>query len=398
MKRERLVAVDVFRGITVAAMLLVNNPGDFAHVFGTLKHSVWHGCTLADLVFPFFLFAVGITTQFAVQRRDSENAPQAWAIVRRALLLFVIGLLLNAWPFFEKSQVAGPSWLPTAVGHVIARFADVRIMGVLQRIALAFLLSALIVRRASTRALCAVIVTMLLGYWAALTLLPVPGEGAIGAQLIDQPARTLAAWVDRVTLDWTSRGLGWHMWDRSVPYDPEGLLSTLPATASVLIGVLAARWLTSARAWNEHLRGLALAGVVGVVVGLAWGMLFPINKSLWTSSYVVFTGGVAALTLALIAAATRGRESAPATRVALVFGTNALVAYAGSEFLATVFRSSLKWKVDGHRVGTEFAVSHWLQAQGVEPRVASLLWALGFVALWYVLLKRLHDRGVMVRV
>lgn len=399
MARERLVAVDVFRGVTVAAMLLVNNPGDPANVFARLRHSVWHGCTLADLVFPFFLFAVGITTELTRSRREVEEPAKArWAIVRRASALFAIGLLLNAWPFFEKSHVAGPAWLPSAIGHVVARAADVRFMGVLQRIALTFLVAALLVRRASTRVVWMAFCALLLGYWGALTLLPVPGEGTLGLHVLDQPARTLAAWVDRVTLDWTPIGLGWHLWDRAVPYDPEGLLGTLPATATVLGGVLAGRWLTSARAWGERVRGLALAGLAAIALGLVWGLLLPINKPLWTSSYVLYTGGLASLLLAAFAALTHNRAPAAWARAALVFGTNPLVAYVGSEFLASVLRSSIKWKLDGHRVGTEFAISHALEGLGVEARLSSLLWAVGFVLLWYLMLRPLYARGVMLRV
>ncbi|QJR36505.1 acyltransferase family protein [Gemmatimonas groenlandica] len=407
MAADRVVAVDVFRGITVAAMLLVNNAGNPMAVFSPLRHSAWHGCTFTDLVFPFFLFVVGITTHItthstthvaSVPRATTRDAQPGRTILRRVAMLLGIGLLLNAWPFFEKSSVAGPEWLPTVLGHIVARAADLRVMGVLQRIAVTYGLAAFLSRRASTRTVLLLVVGILLSYWAALTLVPVPGEGAIGAQLLDEPGRTLAAWVDRIALDWTRFGLGWHLWDRAVPYEPEGLLSTLSATATVLIGVLAGRWLTSTRPLAERVRGLAGVSVGLIVVGLVWGQVLPINKPLWTGSYVVFTAGIAGVLLAGITALVQGREQARWLRPALAFGLNPMIAYAGSELVATIFRSSIKWKFDGHRVGTGLAVTRLLESVGVESRVASLVWALAFVALWYAILRALRTRGVAFRV
>jgi predicted acyltransferase len=408
--RSRLTSVDVLRGITVAAMLLVNDPGDPANVFGQLRHSAWHGCTFADLVFPSFLFVVGITTHLSLARRTVPTADATPSggdstreIVRRAAVLFCIGLVLNAWPFFEKSQVAGPPWLPSAAGHVVARLAELRITGVLQRIAMAYLVAALFVQRASTRAVCVAVVAILLGYWGALTLLPVPGHGVpghgvLGARLLDDPARNLAAWVDHAALDWTRWGLGWHLWDRQVPFDPEGLLSTIPAVATVLLGVLAGRWLTFERPLRDRLAWLAGAGVAALMVGLVWGLVFPINKALWTSSYVLVTGGAVSITLAFIAWIVDVRQWTRWTTPALVFGTNPIVGYVGAELLATVFRSSLKWKLDDHRVGTDFAVTHLLRSIGVEAQTASLLWSLSFLAVCYALLRILYRKGIMVRV
>lgn len=399
MAADRVVAVDVFRGITVAAMLLVNNAGDPTAVFAPLRHSAWHGCTFTDLVFPFFLFVVGITTHItSLPRATTRDARVTGTTLRRVVLLFGIGLLLNAWPFFEKSSVAGPAWLPPVFGHVVARAADLRVMGVLQRIAVTYGLAAFLSRRASSRTVLLLIVGILLSYWAALTLVPVPGEGAIGAQLLDTPGRTLAAWVDRAALDLTRFGLGWHLWDRAVPYEPEGLLSTLSATATVLIGVLVGRWLTSTRSLAERVRGLAGVSAGMMVLGFVWGVVLPINKPLWTGSYVLLTAGIAGVLLAGITALVQGREQERCLAPALVFGLNPMIAYVGSELLATILRSSIKWKLDGHRVGTGMAVTRVLESAGVEARMASLVWALAFVALWYGILRALRTRGVALRV
>lgn len=396
----RIAAIDVLRGITVAGMLLVNDPGDPEHVFSPLRHSVWNGCTLADLVFPFFLFVVGITTHLSLSRRASDGVASAAvtrAIVRRAAIIFGLGILLNAYPFFEKGVVAGPDWLPAVLGNVVARLAQLRIMGVLQRIAIAYLAASFIARKSSTRVVLIITATLLLGYWGAMTLLTVPGEIVPGSQLLNEPGRTLSAWVDRITLDWTRWGLGWHLWDRAVPYDPEGLFSTLPSIATVLLGVLTGRWLQSKRPLIDQLRALALVGVIAMVVGYAWGFVFPINKPIWSSSYVLFTAGAACVALAIVSWLVDILRWRRWSRPFLVFGTNPIVAYVSAELLASVLRSSIKFKVDGHRIGTGLTVVRGLESIGVGAQVASLIWALCFVVLCYALLRPIHKRGITVR-
>ena len=380
-------------------MLLVNDPGDPTHVFAPFKHSAWNGCTFADLVFPFFLFLVGITTHLSLSRRDdSENRMVVRAIVRRSAIIFVLGLLLNAYPFFEKNIIAGPSWLPSLFGHIAARLETLRITGVLQRIAVAYFVASLVAWKASSKRIAIVVVVLLLGYWAALTLIPVPGEHEIGAYLLDQPARTLASWVDRTMLDWTQWDMGWHMWDRTVPYDPEGILSTIPSIATVLLGVLAARWLQSPQALSKRLRGLAYAGAVAIALGLLWALVFPINKPLWTSSYVLLTAGIAALCLAIVGWMVDIKHWQRFIRPYLVFGTNPILAYVGGELLASILRSSIKWKVDGDRIGTGLTMVRGLEALGISSNVASLLWALTFVMICYALLTTLYRRKIFMRV
>lgn len=382
-------------------MLVVNDPGDAAHVFAPLAHSVWNGCTLADLVFPFFLFVVGITTHLSLSRRASDGSDDARvrrAILRRAAIIFGLGLALNAYPFFEKNAVAGPDWLPAFFGHIGARLAQLRVMGVLQRIAIAYLVASFIARKANTRTIAIITAIILLGYWAAMTLLPVPGEGVIGVQVLDDPARNLSAWFDRVTLDWKRWGLGWHLWDRAVPYDPEGLFSTIPAIGTVLLGVLTGRWLQSKRALVDQMRLLAMAGVAAMLVGFAWGFVFPINKPIWSSSYALFTAGAAALLLAIIAWTVDVMRWKRWSTPFLVFGMNPIVAYVGAEFLASVLRSSIKFKVDGVRLGTGMTVVRGLESIGIDPHVGSLVWALCFVAICYALLRLMYKRGIFWRV
>lgn len=362
---------------------------------------MWNGCTLADLVFPFFLFVVGITTHLSLSRRSvdgADNRAVTRAILRRSAIIFGLGLLLNAYPFFEKNAVAGPDWLPAFLGHIGARLEQLRIMGVLQRIAIAYLVTSFIVRRASTRTVVLTTAGILLAYWGAMTILPVPGEGVIGSQVLNDPGRNLSAWVDRVTLDWTRWGMGWHLWDRAVPYDPEGLFSTIPSIATVMLGVLTGRWLQSKRPLIDQLRVLAFAGVILMLAGFAWGLVFPINKPIWSSSYVLFTGGACALLLAIIAWAVDVMRWKRWSKTFLVFGTNPIVAYVGAEFLASVLRSSIKFKLDGQRLGTGMTVVRLLEGAGVSPYVGSLVWALLFVGLCYLWLRVMYKRGIFLRV
>jgi predicted acyltransferase len=399
--RERIVAVDVLRGITVAGMLLVNDPGDPNNVFGILRHSDWNGCTLADFVFPFFLFLVGVTTHLSLRRREAngEAAIEVFTgVFKRGAIIFLLGLALNAYPFFEKSAVAGPEWLPTFVQHIVARLEILRITGVLQRIGVAYIVTALLVWKATTRRVVTTSAVLLLGYWALMMIVPVPGEGAIGAQVFNEPGRTIVAWFDRVALDWTRWGLGWHMWDRNIPYDPEGILSTIPSIATVLLGVLAGRWLSADVPLEKRFNTFAVVGVVGTIAGLLWGIVFPINKPVWSSSYVLFTAGAACVCLAIIGWLVDIKQRRGWITPWLVFGTNPIVAYVGGELLASILRSSIKFKIDGVRLSTGMTVVRGLEGISVESRVASLVWALLFVALCYVLLRPMYKRGIFLKV
>jgi predicted acyltransferase len=397
---ERLTSLDVFRGLTVAGMLLVNNPGSAATVYAPLRHAAWHGWTPADLIFPFFLFIVGITTHLSLSAREArgdDDAAIRRQVVRRAGLIFLLGLLLNWFPFYQSGAIDGhPS--PGFGDRAVARLEHLRLLGVLQRIGLAYLVAALVAWRAPARRVALAAAALLVGFWGGMTLLPVPGEGAAGAALLHDPARTLAAWVDRATLDWRRWGLGNHLWDAGVTWDPEGLLSTIPAVATVLLGVLAGRWIGAPRPLDARLRGLLAAGAAGIALGLAWGASFPINKGIWTSSYALFTAGMACVGVAAVTWLVEGRRWAGWSRPFAVYGTNPMVAFVGSAIVAKLVHSTLKVKVDGRRLGAEEALHHALVSAGVAPRLASLAWALAFVALWYAVLRALYRRRIVVRV
>lgn len=394
---KRWAALDAFRGLAVIGMLLVNNPGNHDAVYTQLEHSAWNGCTIADLVFPFFLFAVGITTAIGAPTPGLvvESSRSVGRIWRRAAIIFAIGFLINWFPFYQSGTIAFTDH-PSFFDRIVARLLIVRIPGVLQRIAIAYLAVALLVRRASARAIGAITVLILFGYWALLTVVPVPGEGVTGAAVFNEPSRTIVAHVDRMLFDWTHWGLGNHLWDSALTWDPEGALSTISSIATVTIGFLIGLWSLKVEA-RERVRGLPLVGIALLVAGWIWNVMLPVNKSLWTSSYVVFTAGIAAILIAVLTAAVDGERRSFWARPLVAFGENPLIAYAGSEIARRILHSSIKVKGPSGRLGLDEWVSTTLEHTGWSPNAASLAWAILFLVAWWLVLERLSRRGLLVR-
>src|SRR5213593_2998215 len=280
--RERLLSLDVFRGLTVAGMLLVNDPGTWSAIFPPLEHAEWNGWTPTDLIFPFFLFIVGITTQLSISARrargEDENAIRR-QILRRGALIFLFGFLINGFPFFTWGAVPGhPD--PSIAERVVDRLLHWRIMCVLQRIGLAYIVSALIDTRARVRTQVIVTAALLFVYWFVMTVLPVPGtNGTPGALLLGRGETTMAGYIDRLLLDWSRFGGGNHLWINSVTWDPEGILSTMGAISTALLGNLAGRWINERRPLLDRIIGLFAAGAIAMMVGLMWHWSFPINKN-----------------------------------------------------------------------------------------------------------------------
>ena len=398
--RERLHALDVFRGLTVAGMLLVNNPGQWGVAYAPLKHAEWNGWTPTDLVFPFFLFIVGITTHLSLSRRalsDDESSAIRRQVVRRAAVLVLIGFLLNWFPFYQYGAIPGHA-APTFADRVIYRLHETRILGVLQRIGLVYLATALLTWRASTKRIVVVTAGLLVAYWIAMTVLPVPGTGTLGAYLLDDRSRNLAAWLDRLMLDWSRWGWGNHLYGGSVTYDPEGILSTIPAIATAMLGVLAGRWIRSSRPLTERILRLTFAGLVCAMLGLAWSMVFPINKNLWTSSYVLFTAGWACVALGAIMWLVDVRQWRSWMKPLEIYGTNPMVAFVGSELMVVLIYSTIKVRVDGRLVPFQVWMYRGLLAPWLEPRAASAAYALCFVACWFFILLMLYRKRIFVRV
>jgi len=393
--RERLVALDVFRGLTVAGMLLVNNPGSWGAIYPPLAHAAWHGWTPTDLIFPFFLFIVGITTHLSLsarRARGDDTGSLVRQVVRRGAAIFLCGLLLSwfpGWTYSPLPELAEASF----VDRVTHRLATLRYLGVLQRIGLAYTMAGLLTLRCAWRAQAWVAAAILLGYWALMTLVPVPGTGQLGAALLDDPSQVLSAWVDRTLLGEA------HLWSGSRTWDPEGLLSTLPAVATVLLGALTGAWIGDhERPLGDRLSAMFAVGALAMMIGLCWGWVFPINKGLWTSSYVLFTGGMAAVALATCLWLIDMQQVRWWTRPFVVYGTNPLVAFVGSGLMARLIGGMVTMEVDGGRVSLQAVVHRSAFASWLEPKPASFAYALSFVLFWYIVLLLLHRRGIVVKV
>ncbi len=375
-QRERLLALDVFRGMTVAGMLLVNNPGSWDAIYPPLEHATWNGWTPTDLIFPFFLFIVGITTHLSLdarRRRGDDEGAIVRQIVRRGGLIILFGLLMAAFPYFP-----------------LTRFTEIRIPGVLQRIGVAYLCGALLTRRTTLKQQVVILAVLLFGYWFAMTLLPVPGRG-MGALLLDDPSASLAAWLDRTIF-------GAHLWRSSRTWDPEGLLSTVPAVGTVILGVLAGRWISSPRALADRLVALFAVGSLCMVVGSMWGWSFPINKSIWTSSYVLFTAGMASVALATCIWLIDVLGLTWWTRPFRWYGMNPTIAFVGSGMMARLIYSVIVVPFRGEQAPIERVVYETMYASWLEPRNASLLFAISFVLLWALILGVLHRKRIFFKV
>lgn len=371
--RERLSALDAFRGMTIAGMLLVNNPGTWSAIYPPLEHAPWHGWTPTDLIFPFFVFIVGITTHLSLSARERQGVTSAAIraqILRRGALIILLGLLLQAFPYFP-----------------LTRITQLRFPGVLQRIGVCYLAAALLARRRSSRGIVAIVVGLLFGYWALQALVAPPG---VLAPTLDVPGDTFSAWLDRTVF-------GRHLWQSSRTWDPEGLLSTLPAIGTCLLGVLAGRRLAGDQPLAERLNGLFAIGTLGVVAGLMWNWVFPINKNLWTSSYVVFTAGLASVVLATCTWLIDGRGARRWAGPFITFGLNPIVAFVGSGALARVL-GLIHLPLGGESVSLQQAIYRTGFASWLSPRNASLAYAVAFVALWYGILKLLERRGLILKV
>jgi predicted acyltransferase len=375
---QRLMSLDVFRGLTVAGMLLVNNPGSWGAIYPPLEHASWHGWTPTDLIFPFFLFIVGVTTHLSLEARRTrgdDDAAIRRQILRRAALIVIFGWLLSMFPFTP-----------------LTRITNFRIPGVLPRIGIAYGFAAFLTLRTTLKQQVMILAGLLYGYWFAITLLPVPGaDGGIGANLIDDPSRTLGAWLDRTLL-------GGHLWVGSKTWDPEGILSTIPAIGTAMLGVIAGRWLGSTKPLQERLAGMLAVGALAMMVGLMWHWSFPINKGLWTSSYVLFTAGAASVTLATITWIIDANRVTWWTGPLVVYGMNPMVAFLGSGMMARTIYSLWKVEYGGKLISVQSAVYQSVFASWLEPRNASLAFALTFVLLWYGILRLLWSRKLILKV
>ncbi len=369
----RLQSLDALRGLTIMLMILVNTSGDGAHTYRLLSHSPWNGCTLADVVFPCFLFMVGISLVLSLCGKLRRGVPRRALVrqaLRRALILFAIGIAINGFPQFDL--------------HTL------RVFGVLQRIAICFFLTSLIYLWLRPRAIFWMTAGILLGYWIVLRWVPVPGYGLPGVSvpLLD-PHANLPAWLDRHLLP------AKHLYHQGY-YDPEGLLASIPALASTLIGTLTAFGLQTSGSTAARAKRLLVAGAFCLLAGLAWSHWLPLNKRLWSSSFVLFNAGVSVLALSIFIWWLDVQRKGTRLAVPLVaFGTNALAAYALSEFLAS-FLTSVRSPGSGYTL--QQTLFHPFATLISNPYIAALTYAVMYVAICFVPVLLLFRKRIFLKV
>ncbi len=369
---NRLFSLDVFRGATIAAMILVNNPGsDFA--YAPLNHSQWNGWTPTDLIFPFFLFIVGVSLTLSFRSRIEKGESRRQLLihtVRRSAIIFLIGLFLNGFPHFHLA-----SW---------------RVAGVLQRIAIAYLAASVITLYTKTRGIAIWVAALLIGYWVAMRFIPVPGLGMPGTDMpVNDPNANLSWYIDKLYLPGA-------MYEKT--RDPEGILSTLPAIATALIGVLTGEWLRRTVDATKKVAGMLAFGVAGILAGQIWNLWFSINKKLWTSSFVLFTAGCALLALAVSYWVCDVKLQRGAwTKPFIVFGTNAIAAYALADLA-----SSLLFNVHVHFGRRSITLQEYVYRAAfgaVSPReFASLLYSIVFVCLCWLPIYVMYRKRIFLKV
>ncbi len=367
----RLISLDVFRGITIMGMILVNNPGSWATIYPPLKHAEWHGCTPTDLVFPFFLFIVGVAITYALSRKKASGEDQKHLILgitRRAVILIFLGLFMAAFPKFDNLDT-------------------LRFPGVLQRIGIVYFITAILFLKVNTKTLTYIGAGLLIFYWFLMSFIPVPGVGYPNLE----PGKNLAAWLDSILLSG-------HMWAVTKTWDPEGVLSTIPAIVTTILGILTGEWLRKNVEQGTKIATLFTYGFLTFLAGYVWSGWFPLNKGLWTSSYVLYTGGLAMLFLATCFWLVDVKNITWWTKPFIVYGSNAITVF----FLSGLVGKSMNlitWiGADGNEISLKGYLYESLFTWWLSPINASLAWALTYVVVWLGLMWILYAKKIFIKV
>ncbi len=365
--RPRLLSLDFFRGFTVAAMILVNDPGDWGHIYWPLEHSKWNGCTPTDLVFPFFLFMVGVSIVYAMESKKADIANHdklLLSILRRTLIIIALGVCL---PLINDFQ-----------------FAHLRFPGVLQRIGLVFGITALLYVKTGIRTQVIIAVSCLIGYYLLMTLVSVPGFGTPNLE----PATNLGAWIDRSVFTEN------HLWSSSKTWDPEGLLGTIPSVATCLLGVFTGIWLKMGKlATRADLLKIMGAGIVLIILALIWNPFFPINKQLWTSSFVLLTAGLAINILALSYWFIDIKGNKSLLPPFLAFGRNAIAAYVLADIIPALIAA-----IPVGKTNLWSFTYNQLFVPYLSPENASLAGAMLTVLIIFIPVWILYKRNITIKV
>ena len=423
MVKERLISLDVFRGLTILLMTIVNNPGDWGHVFPPLLHAKWNGCTPTDLVFPFFIFIMGVAVPLAMPAKTWDKTTFNKILIR-SLRMFCLGIFFN---FFAKIQLFGLDGIPLLVGRLaitiavgyslmgsfnskvknilafsiliiyiflaysgIEAYHDVRLPGVLQRIAIVYFVVSLLYLKTTQKTQIITGAVLLLGYWAVMTLIPVPGIGTANLE----KGTNLASWVDSILLEG-------HMYRETITWDPEGILSTIPSIVNGIIGLVIGQVLLTEIGKTEKAQKMAISGVALIIGGLVWNTVFPINKSLWTSSYVLYTTGLAATFLAILYYVIDIADYKKGFKLFLIWGVNPMIVFFASQIIPQAL-VMIEFQ-NPHNPAEKTNLLNYLYSFGIapfftNPMTASLVGALVYVAIWTFILWVFYKNKLIFKV
>ncbi len=365
-----MFSLDVFRGITIAGMIIVNNPGSWKYVYPPLKHAEWHGWTPTDLIFPFFLFIMGVAITLSLSKRKENGLTKSkiiYKILRRSFILFSLGLILHLFPFYNF------------------QIPRLRIPGVLQRIAVCYLISAILFIKLKPRVLPILTLIILIGYYLAMTLIPVPGYGAGNLT----PDGNLASYIDRIVFK------GTRLWQGT--WDPEGILSTFPAIATTILGIFAGIWLMKKKEDIEKFLSMLFIGIILLSIGYIFSFFFPINKNLWTSSYVLFTGGMAYIFLSFCFLLFDILKLRKIGIPFAIFGVNPIAVY----FLSGILTKTLL--IIKVKAGNEaLSLYSWIFKNIFVPLAGnmngSLLFAVSYVLLWLGIMTIFYRLKIFIKI
>jgi len=371
-QQQRVVSLDAFRGATIAGMILVNNPGTWGAIYPQLEHSPWNGWTFTDMIFPFFLWIVGVAITMSLGRRQESGGTKRMLflqITRRSLIIFGLGLFLAGFPYFNLSTI--------------------RIMGVLPRIAVCyFAASLLVLYTKSVRVQVCWLAGLLVSYWLLMKLVPVPG---LGAGVLER-GKNLSAYVDSLILSG-------HMWYQTKTWDPEGIVSTLPAIATAIFGVLTGRYLRTQHSKEEKTAWMFVAGNLLLLAGATLDMWMPINKSIWTSSYSIFMAGWALICFSTFYWLIDVKGHSHWAKPFIIFGMNAIAVYVFSEWFGKLYDSVIVFKQpDGSELSLQETIFKNVFAPLASPVNASLIFAVSYLLFIFFIAWILWKRKLFLRV